>query len=150
MTWATPLGSEVAQVRSPGLRHNLWCCDPELKPPYDAMSERVSSSLLAVCKDNRDAYPGAGDRSLADNGLSRVDHVVMGKTGNVFAVEGRLNDPAHKRVHVDIDQAIRKPVEQSDQKLLAANQTIAQERAVAQQQELARGMSEPTQSASTR
>ncbi|RFF70680.1 hypothetical protein D0A39_14855 [Xanthomonas campestris pv. campestris] len=79
-----------------------------------------------------------------------MDHVVMGKTGNVFAVEGRLDDPAHKRVHVDIDQAIRTPVEQSDQKLLAANQTIAQERAVAQQQELASGMSEPTQSAPTR
>ncbi|PPU69010.1 hypothetical protein XpiCFBP4643_07955 [Xanthomonas pisi] len=79
-----------------------------------------------------------------------MDHVVMGKTGNVFAVEGRLDDPAHKRVHVDIDQAIRTPVEQSDQKLLAANQTIAQERAVAQQQELTRGMSEPTQGAPTR
>ncbi|MDO0791600.1 hypothetical protein JH308_20295 [Xanthomonas campestris pv. campestris] len=114
------------------------------------MSERISRSLLAVCKDNRDAYPGAGDRSLAENALTRVDHVVMGKTGNVFAVEGRLDDPAHKRVHVDIDQAIRTPVEQSDQKLLAANQTIAQERAVAQQQELARGMSEPTQGAPTR
>ncbi|RDY65137.1 hypothetical protein BRN20_01190, partial [Xanthomonas oryzae pv. oryzae] len=33
MTWATPLGGEVAQVRSPGPRHNRWCCDPELKPP---------------------------------------------------------------------------------------------------------------------
>ncbi|CAP49406.1 hypothetical protein XCCB100_0076 [Xanthomonas campestris pv. campestris] len=30
------------------------------------MSERISRSLLAVCKDNRDAYPGAGDRSLAE------------------------------------------------------------------------------------
>ncbi|QIE15979.1 hypothetical protein IXO1088_012560 [Xanthomonas oryzae pv. oryzae] len=33
MTWATPFGSEVAQVRSPGSLHNRWCCDPELKPP---------------------------------------------------------------------------------------------------------------------
>ncbi|QWN20716.1 hypothetical protein DGM98_11785 [Xanthomonas citri] len=30
---ATPLGREVAQVRSPGPLHNRWCCDPELKPP---------------------------------------------------------------------------------------------------------------------
>lgn len=81
-----------------------------------------------MCKDNRDAYPGAGDRSLAENTLTRVDHVVMGKTGNVFAVEGRMDDPAHKRVHVDVEQAIKTPVEQSDQKLLAANQTLAQER----------------------
>ncbi|RJU09759.1 hypothetical protein XcmpCFBP7700_18175 [Xanthomonas campestris] len=57
-----------------------------------------------------------------------MDHVVMGKTGNVFAVEGRMDDPAHKRVHVDVEQAIKTPVEQSDQKLLAANQTLAQER----------------------
>ncbi|MEA5125437.1 XVIPCD domain-containing protein [Xanthomonas floridensis] len=142
---AHPDHTMLEQIRS-GVRK----IDESVGKPYDAMSERVSRSLLAVCKDNRDAYPGAGDRSLADNALSRVDHVVMGKTGNVFAVEGRLDDPAHKRVHVDIDQAIRTPVEQSDQKLLAANQTIAQERAVAQQQELARGMSEPTQGAPTR
>ncbi|WP_146093367.1 XVIPCD domain-containing protein [Xanthomonas pisi] len=142
---AHPDHTMLEQIRS-GVRK----IDESVGKPYDAMSERVSRSLLAVCKDNRDAYPGAGDRSLADNALSRVDHVVMGKTGNVFAVEGRLDDPAHKRVHVDIDQAIRTPVEQSDQKLLAANQTIAQERAVAQQQELTRGMSEPTQGAPTR
>ncbi|RBJ36738.1 hypothetical protein BRN91_22375 [Xanthomonas oryzae pv. oryzae] len=35
MTWATPFGSEVAQVRSPGSLHNRWCCDPELKPPVE-------------------------------------------------------------------------------------------------------------------
>ncbi|MCE4291037.1 hypothetical protein LYZ96_18410, partial [Xanthomonas hortorum pv. vitians] len=33
MTWATPLGGEVAQVRSPGPLHNRWCCESELKPP---------------------------------------------------------------------------------------------------------------------
>lgn len=118
--------------------------------PYDAMSERISRSLLAVCKDNRDAYPGAGDRSLAENALTRVDHVVMGKTGNVFAVEGRLDDPAHKRVHVDVEQAIKTPVEQSDQKLLAANQALAQERALTQQAEVSRSMSEPSQTAPVR
>ncbi|RBC09224.1 hypothetical protein BRN29_16755 [Xanthomonas oryzae pv. oryzae] len=37
MTWATPFGSEVAQVRSPGSLHNRWCCDPELKPPADLL-----------------------------------------------------------------------------------------------------------------
>ncbi|APR12686.1 hypothetical protein BI312_13845 [Xanthomonas citri pv. citri] len=79
-----------------------------------------------------------------------MDHVVMGKTGNMFAVEGRLDDPAHRRVHVEIDQAIRTPVEQSDQKLLAANQAIAQERALTQQQEVARGMNEPNQGSLSR
>lgn len=103
-----------------------------------------------MCKDNRDAYPGAGDRSLAENALTRVDHGVMGKTGNVFAVEGRLDDPAHKLVHVDVEQAIQTPVEQSDQKLLAANQALAQERALTQHAEVSRSMSEPSQTAPVR
>ncbi|MEA9709167.1 XVIPCD domain-containing protein, partial [Xanthomonas campestris] len=124
--------------------------DEEVGKPYDAMSERISRSLLAVCKDNRDAYPGAGDRSLAENALTRVDHVVMGKTGNVFAVEGRLDDPAHKRVHVDVEQAIKTPVEQSDQQLLAANQALAQERALTQQHEVPRSMDEPSRAAPVR
>ncbi|RBL22622.1 hypothetical protein BRN31_19700 [Xanthomonas oryzae pv. oryzae] len=38
MTWATPFGSEVAQVRSPGSLHNRWCCDPELKPPGEGIN----------------------------------------------------------------------------------------------------------------
>lgn len=103
-----------------------------------------------MCKDNRDAYPGAGDRSLAENALTRVDHVVMGKTGNVFAVEGRMDDPAHKRVHVDVEQAIKTPVEQSDQKLLAANQTLAQERVLTQQHEVSRSRNQPSQAAPVR
>lgn len=132
------------------IRGGVRKLDEEVGKPYDAMSERISRSLLAVCKDNRDAYPGAGDRSLAENALTRVDHVVMGKTGNVFAVEGRLDDPAHKRVHVDVEQAIKTPVEQSDQKLLAANQALAQERALTQQAEVSRSMSEPSQTAPIR
>ncbi|WP_230434192.1 XVIPCD domain-containing protein [Xanthomonas melonis] len=142
---AHPDHTMLEQIRS-GVRK----IDDSVGKPYDEMSERVSRCLLAACKDNRDAYPGVGERSLADNALSRVDHVVMGKTGNLFAVEGRLDDPAHKRVHVEIDQAIRTPVEQSDHKLLAANQAIAQEIALAQQQELARGMHEPSHAAPTR
>lgn len=87
---------------------------------------------------------------MASNALTRVDHVMMSKTGNLFAVEGRLDDPASKRVHVQIDQAINIPLEQSDQKLLAANQAIAQERQLTQQQELARGVNDPNPSGPTR
>lgn len=135
---AHPDHAMLEQIRS-GVRK----IDESVGKPYDEMSERVSRSLLAVCKDNRDAYPDSNDRSLSGSALSRVDHVVMGKTGNIFAVEGRLDDPAHLRVHVHIDEAIRTPVEQSDRKLLAANQAIAQERELVQQQELARGVNEP-------
>jgi hypothetical protein len=131
------------------IRNGMRKIDESVGKPYDEMSERVSRCLLAACKDNRESYPEAADRSMESNALTRVDHVVMGKTGNLFAVEGRLNDPANKRVHVHIDQAINTPVEQSDQKLLAANQAIAQERQLTQQQELARGVNEPTQGGPT-
>lgn len=124
--------------------------DEGIGKPYDAMSECVSRSLLAACKDNREAYPNAGNQSLAENALGRVDHVLMGKTGNIFAVEGALDDPAHKRAHVSIEQAIQTPVEQSDAKLQLANHAIAQERQLAQQQELSRSVNDPGQGGPTR
>src|SRR3546814_15771288 len=58
--------------------------------------------------------------------LRRVDHVVRGTNGtNLFAVEGQLTDPAHLRTHVATAQSIRTPVEQSDERLLAASQPKA-------------------------
>lgn len=128
------------------IRAGVRKVDQEVGKGYDDMSERVSRCLLAACKDNRGMYPDARGISLSANALNRVDHVVMGTTGNIFAVEGRLDDPAHKRAVVPVETAIRTPVEQSDEKLLAANQTIAQERAMAQHQELTRGINDPGQS----
>ncbi|MFA1726901.1 XVIPCD domain-containing protein [Xanthomonas nasturtii] len=132
------------------IRGGVAKIDESVGKPYDAMSERVSRCLLAACKDNRERYPNAGNTSLAANALQRVDHVLMGKNGNLVAIEGRIDDPTHKRVAVSIDQAIHMPLEQSDAKLQAANQAIAQERTQAQQQELARGMHESHQAAPTR
>ncbi len=41
------------------------------------------------------------------SGLKKVDHVVLGTNGvNVFAVQGRLDDPAHLRTHVDRVEAM--------------------------------------------
>jgi hypothetical protein len=127
------------------IRAGVGKVDREVGKSYDDMGERVSRYLLAACKDNREMYPDARGLSLAANALNRVDHVVMGTTGNIFAVEGRLDDPAHKRAFVPVETAIRTPVEQSDEKLLAANRSIAQERAMVQQQELARGINDPGQ-----
>ena len=46
-------------------------------------------------------------------GLHRIDHVVLGTDAvRLFAVEGRMDDPAHRRVHVDRMQAITQTVEQ--------------------------------------
>ncbi len=40
------------------------------------------------------------------DGLKKIDHVVLGTNGvNVFAVQGRVDDPAHLRTHVDRVQA---------------------------------------------
>src|SRR3546814_5189877 len=91
------------------------------------MSERVSRSLLAACKGHRAALPATAPLPTA--ALGRVDHVVLGTTGNIFAVEGRLDDPAHRRAAVRVEDAIRTPVEQSDAQLQAANQAIAREQA---------------------
>ncbi len=55
-------------------------------------------------------------------GLQKVDHVVLGTNGvNVFAVEGRIDDPAHLRTHVDRVQAMMHPVDQSS---LALQQVV--------------------------
>ncbi|WP_319805653.1 XVIPCD domain-containing protein [Xanthomonas citri] len=132
------------------IREGVAKIDESVGKPYDAMSERVSRCLLAACKDNRERYPDAGGTSLAANALQRVDHVLMGNNGNLVAIEGRIDDPTHKRAAVSIDQAIHMPLEQSDAKLQAANQAIAQERTQAQQQELARGMHESHQAVPTR
>jgi len=47
-----------------------------------------------------------------------VDHVVASNNGKGFiAVEGKLDDPAHRRAFVDRDQATQQTLEQSTQKL---------------------------------
>lgn len=102
--------------------------------PFDENSERLCRSLLAACKDNRDSYGNAADHSMASNALTRVDHIVAGPN-HIFAVQGALDDPTHLRAHVSASQAMQTPVEQSDAKLLAANQSISQESALTQQRE---------------
>ena len=121
------------------IRRGIAEIDRNVGKPYDDVSERLSRSLLAASKDNRDLYPDRGDISLSANALRSADHVVMGKDGRyVFAVEGDLRDPAHKRAAVEVETAIKTPVEQSDARLEAANQAIAQEQQLIQQRELQR------------
>lgn len=124
----------LEQIRS-GVRK----IDEAIGKSYDDASERISHGLLAACRDNRDAYPQSGGYSLSENALTRVDHVVLGKAGQVFAVQGDLNDPAHRRAFVSVDQALSTPVEQSDQKTISANLAIEKERVVVtSSQDLAR------------
>lgn len=92
---------------------------------YDETSERISVGLLATAKEN---------------GLERVDHVVLGNTPadgsaqRLFVVQGELNDPAHVRASMTAEEAARTPVEQSFAKVEQISQS-QQERALAVQQE---------------
>lgn len=107
------------------IRKGVHRIDVGIGKPYDQTSERMSRCLLAQCREA---------------GLRRVDHVVMGANGtNLFAVEGQFKAPAHLRTHVATAQAIRTPVEQSDERLLAANHAAARQQESTQQHELARG-----------
>jgi hypothetical protein len=126
------------------IRDGMRKLDAQLGKPYDQGSERISRALLAESKDPLGRHPGT-DVSRAANALNRVDHVVPAPNGNIFAVEGKLDDPAHKRVSVSSQQALNTPVEQSDQKLAAANQALDQEleRQRTQQQTQTQGPDEP-------
>ena len=111
------------------IRAGVRDIDARLGKPHDAMSERISRCLLAACKGHRPA-PAGGGTATAGDALGRVDHVVLGTTGNIFAVQGRLDDPAHKRVAVRVEDALLTPVEQSDEHLQGASR--AAERAQSQ------------------
>ena len=52
--------------------------------------------------------------SARDGGLRHVDHVVASADGRrLFAVEGRLDDPGHRRIPIDLAQATSIPMERS-------------------------------------
>ncbi|MDC8747717.1 hypothetical protein NY751_16895 [Xanthomonas campestris] len=87
---------------------------------WDASSERMTASLLALAKEE---------------GLSRVDHVVLNNPTaqlaggeKVFVVQGALDDPAHRRAHMPTVDALQTPESQSFERLQAINQTQAQAR----------------------
>ncbi|MDL5366068.1 peptidoglycan-binding domain-containing protein [Xanthomonas sp. NCPPB 2654] len=61
---------------------------------------------------------GALTHDASISGMTRIDHVVASNNGNgLIAVEGKLDDPAHRRAFVDRDQATQQTLEQSTQKL---------------------------------
>lgn len=83
--------------------------------PFDETAERTTASLLVASKAN---------------GLDRVDHVLSGRTTqgdqNVFAVQGDLHDPAHRRAQVSVAEAAQTPVVESFRKLETAEARLAQ------------------------
>lgn len=95
--------------------------DRQRGQPWNETSERMTASLLVLAKES---------------GLAQVDHVVFSVKGdhvaageNVFVVNGRLDDPAHRRACMKTDLAVRMPEAVSFEKVEAFNERIVQEAA---------------------
>jgi hypothetical protein len=78
----------------------------------------------------------------AENGFIRIDHVVLSQAnnsfpagGNLFVVQGALDDPTHQRVRMRTELALATPVSETLQQLEAVQQSRT--RNVAAQRELA-------------
>ncbi|MEN1960538.1 XVIPCD domain-containing protein [Luteimonas sp. MJ246] len=115
------------------IRSGVRAIDEANGKPYDETSERISRSLLVRCK-GADACPDADASVTPGMALRRVDHVLMGTTGNVFAIEGRLDDPAHRRASVSAAEAALVTVQESDRQLAAVNTLGEREHDVVRQQ----------------
>lgn len=81
---------------------------------------RLDALLGRAPDDNSDRMIASVTRLAREHGLARIDHVVLSEqTGqlrpgeNVFVVQGRLNDPAHTRLHMKTQLAVSTPVEES-------------------------------------
>lgn len=100
--------------------------DAKLGREYDERSACMAASLTQLA---------------ADNGLQRVDHVLLSGKGTdtapgqyVFAVQGDLGNPAHLRAHMTTEQAINTPAAQSFQRLNEHDQQRGYEQLTQRQQ----------------
>ncbi|MGO1069700.1 XVIPCD domain-containing protein [Lysobacter sp. CA199] len=88
--------------------------------------EHVYAQQALAVGDGSDRTSAALLVNARQSGLSQVDHVVPGRQTasgtDVFAVQGELHDPAHKRAQVNTEVAAQIPVEKSFQQLAAVNQ----------------------------
>ena len=76
--------------------------DASLGHHRDGHSERLEASVTRLAKAT---------------GLTRIDHVVTGGNGNVFVVEGGLDDPARRVAHMPLQTALGTPVAESFRQL---------------------------------
>ncbi|MBB3820645.1 hypothetical protein FHT03_000038 [Xanthomonas arboricola] len=102
---------------------------------YDGNSARLAASSAYLAKEN---------------GLSRIDHVVLSENyksvrqgENLFIVEGALNDPAHKMAHMKTNDAIAQPVEQSLARLQSLGETQRQQQSQQQEQQREQSITTP-------
>lgn len=86
----------------------------------DMRSDQLSGHLAVAAKEQ---------------GLRGIDHVVMSGDAKVtFAVQGRPDDPAHRRASVDTMQGLNTPLAQSTQQMAEASAREEQTRNSAQTQ----------------
>lgn len=107
------------------IREGVAALDAQHGRSFDAISERMSASLLTLAKEN---------------GIQHADNVLLSKaTANnaaghtVFLVQGALDSPTQVRASMPTMQAVQTPVEQSLQAYEGASQQ-------AQQRELSQGL----------
>ncbi|MGN0857687.1 MAG: XVIPCD domain-containing protein [Stenotrophomonas sp.] len=108
------------------IRQKVEQMDAGLGRSYDAMSERMTASLLTVAKAN---------------GMERVDQVMLSRDSaagpagqHVFLVQGNAEDPLRMRLQVNTGEALSVPVENSWQALEKVNAQQEAQRQANQEQ----------------
>ena len=83
----------------------------------------VHRGPLGLADNERFLNTAAGVAARArQDGLERIDHVLASTDGRrVFAVQGDLHDPGHRRSQVDVEQAVRVQAGQSAIQLRASD-----------------------------
>ncbi|CAE6689134.1 hypothetical protein CFBP6600_01320 [Xanthomonas arboricola pv. corylina] len=115
--------------------------DPLHRQAEDAV-RRLEQGLGRDYDDNSARLAASSAYLARDNGLSRIDHIVLStetssvrQGENVFVVQGALDNPAHLIAHMKTSDAIARPVEQSLSQLQALGETQQQQQQAQQQEQ---------------
>lgn len=104
------------RVRELELRPML--CDP-LHPDYSLFSQAYDGlkQLRGLGFSNESCFVNAAGSLVAQartNGLKRLDHIVQSTHGsNLIGIQGRMDDPANRWIHVDKESAVVQPIQLS-------------------------------------
>lgn len=95
------------------IARGVYKLDAEVGRAPDDASARMIARLMPLAREK---------------GFRRVDHVVLSRHiglveqgENVFLVQGRLEDPGHKRAFISTQEAVETPVAASLERLETAN-----------------------------
>jgi len=116
-----------------------WPLLSEATHPHHTLYDQVAQGIHRVPQlhGKKDLDNAAVALAVAADaaGMRCIDHVVLGSDGvNLFAVQGRLDDPAHRRVHVELAHAMAHPAEHHSMSMAPAHlhAVAAQQQAVQQ------------------